>query len=220
MLRLVKNLVCSVQPNLIVGFILVASALYGQSPFTGNISGGLVAPIGKSLQHSYAVGFEIGAGMQYRLKNVFVGLNGTAEIYLNRPPSASSIADQLVLFGPTVQAGYSIPIGSRSIEPFLGIGYTWGVNSINDGSLFSDNSQDLLTVKGISFGPGFRVRINDQAAISLSYTLYSPPYTLTQAAHSAISSFSTPTLLYGPITNIPSGSMEMDRLIIRFNWTF
>lgn len=213
------NIHTFIRKSLGILFVCFGATAQGQElqPISGSVSGGFVVPLGKQLSNAYTIGFEFGAGVTFRSNKMFIGLEGSAEHYVNSPPSTSSIKDRLTIFTPSLQLGYTFPLQSNYLDVFASVGYAWGTNSISDAVVFG-NSLDLLELEGVSIGPGLTFRFNDKASISARYLFYSPSYTLTEEALSGITGSSRPTQLYGPIIAIPDGKFAMDRLSVRFNW--
>ncbi len=202
-----------------LSFVLVLGTCIaqGDEKLSADVSVGLIAPTGKELSASYAVGLGIGVEGIYRPGKYFIGLEFSGDLFVNYPPSAGDLSDNLILFGPSLKAGYVLTKGNFSFEPFVSIGYEWGINSIAPRGRSSGQSVDLMNLKGLSIGPGFMIQVSDRALVGVCYKFYSPHATLTQNALSGVNS--TPTQLYGPLITIPEQKLTMDRFSVRFHWT-
>jgi len=203
----------------IVIFSLVTVCSFGQEEvsFSGEFSGGLVIPGGKALSEAYTLGFDMGLDAVVRREKWFASLGFGGNLFMNNPPSAPDITDNLVLYGPRLRIGYTLPLGKLNVTPFLGLGYEWGINSISNRSkgMFADNLE-LMNLNGFIFGPGLKIHVSDRGALGLWYQFYNPAATLTQEATNQISS--SGSQLYGPTLVVPDQNLEMNKFSLTFHW--
>lgn len=208
----------------ILAFSLLTVCSFGQEEqeeqvisLSGEVSGGLVMPGGKALSEAYTIGFDLGLDAVVHRGNWNASLGFGGNLFTNNPPSAPDISDNLVLYGPRLRIGYKLPLGRLHVEPFLGVGYEWGINSISNRSkgMFADNLE-LMNLSGFTIGPGLRIHLNDRSALGLWYRFYNPAATLTQDATNQISS--SGSQLYGPTLVVPDQNLDMNKFSLTFHW--